>query len=371
MGSRGRHAQNLGRDMMAISRRSFLGWSSAAMMTAGTVGTRKVNGMMKDDWKLNHVGLVVRDWENAMGYYQTTGMGITVGPQIVALDFQEQASGPTKFFLNDKVARISGGSGPGTAPGPDPSVPRKSSTYKFMDKNCQVGNLLLEVLRDRSIPFEGVTHLCFNVPDVKKETDKLLEKGCEIVLSFTQGDFIAENYIDTREFGHVIVSFRPPVQKWEKKWTAHNRAHPLLSDWQFHGLGIAVRDLDKAVEYYQSLDIAEFQPEAMLDSGALAEATTPDTAIKARTRVAQIGPVAYELVQPLEGEAIYQESLDSRGEGISDMAFTVGNLEDETAKLAGKGVQAILSGKPASGNAFAYFDTREFGGNVMIRLIQR
>lgn len=335
---------------------------------------RKVGGMMKSDWELNHVGLVVRDWNDPMGYYQTTGMGITVGPQIVTLDFQEQASGPTKFFLNDKVARISGGSGPGSAPGPGPKADPKPSTYKFMDQNCQVGDLLLEVLQDRRIPFEGITHLCFNVPNVKKETDSLVEKGCEIVLSFTQGDFIAENYIDTREFGHVIVSFRPPVQKWEKAWTAHNLAHPQQSNWKFHGFGIAVRDLDQTVGYYRSLDIASFQPEVMLDSSSLDNAKMPGegsgTAVKAKTRTALIGPVAFEFVQPLEGEAVYKQSLDSRGEGVSDLAFTVDDLEDEIAKLEKRGVEVAFGGSPPDGNAFAYFDTKEFGGNVMVRLIQ-
>jgi|TARA_Y100000310_G_scaffold197650_1_gene197722 hypothetical protein len=64
--------------------------------------------------------------------------------------------------------------------------------------------------------------------------------------------------MEKREFGHVIVSFRPPVEKWEKAWTKHNLAHPLLSDWKFDGFGIAVRDIDRAVDYYEPLDIAAF-----------------------------------------------------------------------------------------------------------------
>ena len=93
--------------------------------------------------------------------------------------------------------------------------------------------------------------------------------------------------------------------------------------------------------------------------------------LKARTRIGRIGPVAYEFVQPLEGEAIYRESLDSRGEGICEMSFTVGNLEEAAAKLINNGVPVTLSGKQETGPPFVYFDTRESSGNIMVRLIQR
>jgi len=81
--------------------------------------------------------------------------------------------------------------------------------------------------------------------------------------------------------------------------------------------------------------------------------------------------VAFEFIQPIEGNSIYQESLDSRGEGVADIAFTVANLEKEAAEMIYRGMPIILSGKPKNGPAFACFDTRKNSGNIMIRLIQR
>jgi len=333
--------------------------------------------MMKSDWELGHVGLGVRDWDIPWGYYQSTEMGVSVGPQIVTRDFQELNAGPSKSFYNSEVPEISGGSGPGKPvdPAPQASAGRRRSAYRFIDKDCQVGTLLLEILPYPNIPFEGITHLCYNVPDPEGETAELTDKGCQTVLSFTRGEKILENYMDTRRYGNVIVSFRPPVARWEKAWTAHNLSHPILRNWEFQGMGIAVRDIDKTVEYYQYLDIAEFQPESVLDSGSLediqvAEGTAGDVAVKARTRTAMVGPVAFDFVQPLEGEAIYRESLDSRGEGVFDLSFTVDNLAEETADLVRRGIPVTLGGKPKDGPEFAYFDTRESSGNIMIRLIQ-
>lgn len=331
--------------------------------------------MLKNDWELGHVGLVVRNWNIALGYYQTTGIGVSVGPQVMGMDYQNE--GPFKFYFNKNIPRLNGGSGPGKPLEVEPK-PREGSspeTYKFLDKDCQVGDLLFEILQDKRIPFEGITHLCFNVPDVEAETEKLLEKGCEILLSFTQGDTVSENYIDTRKYGHTIVSFRPPVRNYEKAWTDHNLSHPMLKDWKFHGVGIGVMNLDKAVDYYEMLDIAKFQAEVVLDSTSLDSINIPSETskpkVKVRMKAGQIGPVVYEFFQPLKGASIFKESLDSRGEGISDIAFTVNNLEEQTKILIDKDIPVVFSGKPKTSPAFAYFDTRENSGNILIKLIQR
>ena len=83
-----------------------------------------------------------------------------------------------------------------------------------------------------------------------------------------------------------------------------------------------------------------------------------------------MGPITYEFVQPLEGETVYSEALESRGDGVNDIVFEVEDLNTEIANLTGKGVEVALSGKLENGGAFAYFDTREKGGNIMIRLVQ-
>jgi len=49
--------------------------------------------------------------------------------------------------------------------------------------------------------------------------------------------------------------------------------------------------------------------------------------------------------------------------------FTVDDLGKEIARLDARGVPVILSGKTPTG-AFAYFDTRPDGGDIMIKLIQ-
>jgi catechol 2,3-dioxygenase-like lactoylglutathione lyase family enzyme len=335
--------------------------------------------MLKKDWELHHICLVVRDWNDGLHYYQNTRMGISVGPQVMGLDYQKnppywEEDEIPKFYVNKNVPRTNGGSGPGK-PLQVESEPKRKELYKFIDKDCQVGDLLLEVGQSRDIPFEGITHICFNVPDINTETNNLLEKGCEEMSSFTQGDLIMENHLDTRKYGNVDISFRPPLRKHEKAWMDHNRSHPNLKDWKFHGLGIGVRDLDKTVEYWEMLDIIDFQSETELDGGSLGpinvSSETIQSDFKARVRSGQVGAVAFEFIQPLEGTSIYHESMDTRGEGVADMAFIVNDLEKEAATMIYRGLPVLFSGKSQSGTAFACFDAREGSGNIVIRLIQR
>ena len=132
--------------------------------------------------------------------------------------------------------------------------------------------------------------------------------------------------------------------------------------WKLHHIAVIVRDIDKAVNYYQSLGIAI----------AGREVVFPEAKPKIRAKFVQIGSVPIEFIQPIEGESsIYKDFLDSKGEGVQHIALAVDNLDEEMAKLVDKGVSVIVKGKaPAAfGSSSAHFDTRQVG-DFAIQLIQ-
>jgi catechol 2,3-dioxygenase-like lactoylglutathione lyase family enzyme len=322
---------------------------------------------MSDNWELNHVGIVVtkKDW--ILHYLQSLEIAVSVGPQ------------PLLPYIEGEVTVMMYRTLEGD-PMSSSSSTRKAHT--FFDAETQIGSCQLECIQVGPGSFigeylekngEGINHLCFNVPDVVAETDKLLKKGCGLMFSVVAEGQIIENYLDTRKHGDLIISFRPPAGDWEKTWKANNMAHPLVSDWKFRGVGIAVKDLDKTVAYYEFLGLKSAQPEAAIDASTCSDLEVngkrPDTPVRLKSRLVEVGPLQYEFVQPVEGETAYNESLDKRGEGVSNMAFTVGDLEAETAKLAGNGVDVLLRGTHETGGSFAYFDTRKVG-NIMVKLIQ-
>lgn len=322
---------------------------------------------MSKDWGYSHPGVFVRDFYKTLDFYQS--LGIATHPRGKASISKEETTQKMLIFGREVP--------PGKPQ--DPTKPRESGL-----ENIYIGDMQLEVLRapaqrpeGESLAYgEGINHVCFDVPDIDGQTDKLTEKGLRIIFDLTRGEFRVEDYLDTREFGNIILSMRPLANQeaieGSRRWKAGLGKG--LVDWKFRGHGVVVADLDKTSEYYEMLGFADLQPEATLDTGTMTGVTvygeSPGTAVKARTRIAKIGPAIYEFIEPVEGEAIYKESLDRRGEGIIDLIFTTEHLDEDIARLDARGVPVILGGKPASGGSFAYFDTRPDGGDIMIKLEQ-
>jgi len=312
---------------------------------------------MKSNWEFNHSGVFAKDFDRTLHYYKSLGLA----PDL------PRTQNP--FKPEDDAVTIEFGEVV------DLSMPEGEYFLALL----YIGDLELEVLhapkerpKGEALAYgEGVNHICISVPDIDKETDKLAEKGLRIIQDFKLNGVRLEDYLDTREYGNILLSFRTPMTEEMKLRKAGNG----IVNWKFRGHTAVVKDVDKTAEYYQFLDIAAVQPQVMFDSSSITDVRvygkTPETVIRAKTRTAQIGTVVLELIQPLEGESIYKESLDRRGEGIIDLTFTVDDLDRETARLVEKGVPVIFSGKPRTGSAFACFDTREDGGDVMIKLMQR
>jgi len=136
-------------------------------------------------------------------------------------------------------------------------------------------------------------------------------------------------------------------------------------------VGIVVKDINKAVDYYSSLGIGPFRT---LPSGGVPVYTGKklrgkEAEFTMEIRVAQVGQVELELIQPLEGESIYKEFLEKKGEGIHHLGFLVRDIDEEEARLTKQGFKALASGRRPSGG-FTYFETDRVGG-VIMELIQR
>jgi len=131
------------------------------------------------------------------------------------------------------------------------------------------------------------------------------------------------------------------------------------NNWKFNHIGAVVRDVDEAVEYYQSLGIVDKATDRITMEGKKA---------KLIGRSIHIGPLMIELWQPVRGETAQQEFLNSRGEGVNHIAFNVDDLAKERAKLVEKGIPVVFSVKAQEGD-MAYFDARKVG-NILIELIQ-
>jgi len=137
---------------------------------------------------------------------------------------------------------------------------------------------------------------------------------------------------------------------------------------RFDHVAVIVKDLDKAIEYYQTLGMGHFEK---ADLSGLTDKTMYGKPVDFQTEMAhaQVGGVTFELIQPVKDAPVFEEFMEENGEGINHIAFVVDDLEKETAKLVEKGAEVILTAKMPGGGGGVYLDTRKVGG-VLIELVQ-
>jgi catechol 2,3-dioxygenase-like lactoylglutathione lyase family enzyme len=79
---------------------------------------------------------------------------------------------------------------------------------------------------------------------------------------------------------------------------------------------------------------------------------------KARMAFTELGSVELELIQPLDGDSIWDDFLRERGGGIHHIRFNVPDLEPTIEYLAGQGIQVAQMGSGLRpGTTWANFDT--------------
>jgi catechol 2,3-dioxygenase-like lactoylglutathione lyase family enzyme len=145
----------------------------------------------------------------------------------------------------------------------------------------------------------------------------------------------------------------------------------MQENWKFDQVSVVVRDMEKAVEFYQCLGIRRFRaligPSGpTLLTGKTVRGKPADYQIDLRS--AEVGQLQFEVIQPLEGETSVKQFLEKRGEGIHHLGFLVDDLDRETAKMAEEGFKITQSGETPEVR-WAYFDTDLVGG-VLIELMQ-
>ena len=109
---------------------------------------------------------------------------------------------------------------------------------------------------------------------------------------------------------------------------------------RFHHVGVLVRDLDEAVDYYKGMGFGPFNSMGVrpFDRKLYGKPVT-DTVYSALG--ANMGSVMVELVQPVSGESIQKDWLEGKGEGINHICFEVDDIE-EAISISRKGNYVYL-----------------------------
>lgn len=132
-------------------------------------------------------------------------------------------------------------------------------------------------------------------------------------------------------------------------------------------VGIVVRDLDKAVEFYSSaFGWGPFQVHEVKLEGCIYKGQPGNCRL--RVGMFRQGPVEIELIQVLEGETPHTEFLKTKGEGLQHLRFRVDGLEGLLASLADQGIEPVFQfSSPRA--SLAYVNSNKIGG-IMFELLE-
>jgi methylmalonyl-CoA epimerase len=115
----------------------------------------------------------------------------------------------------------------------------------------------------------------------------------------------------------------------------------IIKDWrllmikQVSHLGMAVKDLEEAREFYRSVFRLESSEPIMAGDGTI------------KVSMVEVGDVLIELLQPVGSEGVMAKFLEKRGEGFHHICYEVDDIKAEIASLKASGVEVL--GEPIQG----------------------
>ena len=121
-------------------------------------------------------------------------------------------------------------------------------------------------------------------------------------------------------------------------------------------IGIVVKDLDKAVEFYQSIGVTDFKK-----SGTPGKNKTlhgePLVGGKTTMLMGRMGGIGIQVTQPIEPPSMSYEFLEQVGEGINHLAYRVKNLPAVHEEMIKRGYKIIFTSEYIDGGGEIYVDT--------------
>ena len=135
---------------------------------------------------------------------------------------------------------------------------------------------------------------------------------------------------------------------------------------KLHHLSVVVRNLEKAVQFYESIGIGPFKDYPPLTEYIKLNVPDETGFFNLKFKVAQVGNVQIQLCQPGEGKSPYKDFLEKKGEGVYHLGFVVDRVDNSEAELKKLGLKVLSSGRREDGSGFSYLDTVQKAGVTLL-----
>lgn len=123
-------------------------------------------------------------------------------------------------------------------------------------------------------------------------------------------------------------------------------------------LGIAVKDLEEAREFYRSVFGRESSEPVVGGGGTV------------RASLVELDNATVELLEPIGKEGVIAKFLEKRGEGIHHICYEVDDIHAEIDSLKAKGIEALGKPMPGAEGLSAFLHPTGTHG-VLVELVQK
>jgi catechol 2,3-dioxygenase-like lactoylglutathione lyase family enzyme len=135
---------------------------------------------------------------------------------------------------------------------------------------------------------------------------------------------------------------------------------------KLHHISIVVRDAEKTQKYYESIGIGPWMDYPPMKEYVKINVPDENGFYNLKIKCVQIGPVQLQLVEPGEGDSLYKDHLEEKGEGVFHIGFEVNDISATDAKIEAMGLNELSSGRRENGSGFSYLDTASEAGVVLL-----
>ena len=133
-----------------------------------------------------------------------------------------------------------------------------------------------------------------------------------------------------------------------------------------HHISVVVQNMEKAVEFYTSIGIGPFSDYPPMREYVTLNVPDKEGFYDLKIKFAQCGPIQLQLIQPGEGESLYKDFLEKKGEGVYHIGFVVDDITQADSEVEKLGLEAISIGRREDGSGFSYLDTAQKAGVTLL-----
>lgn len=123
-------------------------------------------------------------------------------------------------------------------------------------------------------------------------------------------------------------------------------------------LGMAVKDLEEAREFYRSVFGLESSEPIIGGDGTI------------RVSMVRVGSTLIELLQPIGNEGVMAKFLEKRGEGFHHICYEVEDIQAEIASVKAAGLEVLGEPKPGAEGMSVFLHPKGTQG-VLVEFVEK